>query len=100
MSTSGTRVWVCLLGVAGLAGCASAPPPGGENDRAPERYADALSALERGERALGRSELIRVLVAGGYDGNGAVGSAEIYEPVGRAWSGAGAMALARSRGKK
>jgi len=61
MSTSGTRVWVCLLGVAGLAGCASAPPPGGENDRAPERYADALSALERGERALGRSELIRVL---------------------------------------
>lgn len=61
MSTSGARVWACLIGVVGLAGCASAPPPGGPTVSASERYADALVALQRGDRALGREELIRVL---------------------------------------
>jgi hypothetical protein len=45
----------------GLAGCASAPPSGSEQSPAPERYADALAALERGDRALGRAELVQVL---------------------------------------
>jgi hypothetical protein len=61
MSMSGARVWACLLAVAGLAGCASAPPAGSGGAPASDRYADALSALERGERALGREELVRVL---------------------------------------
>jgi hypothetical protein len=61
MRTSEARVWACLFAVAGLAGCASAPPPGGPSVSATERYDDALSALERGERALGREELLRVL---------------------------------------
>jgi hypothetical protein len=61
MRTTRNRVCAHLLVVAGFVGCASAPPPGAETTRAPERYADALAALDRGDRALGRDELIRVL---------------------------------------
>ncbi len=61
MRTSKTGLWGCLFAVAGLVGCASAPPPGAENTSAPERYTDALAALEQGDRALGREELVRVL---------------------------------------
>ncbi|MCL7962289.1 MAG: hypothetical protein M8860_05495 [marine benthic group bacterium] len=61
MKTSKTGLWTCLLAVAGLVGCASAPPPGAGKTEAPERYTDALEAIEQGDRALGRAELIRVL---------------------------------------
>ncbi len=61
MKTS--RIWVCacLLGAGGLIGCASAPPSGNGQDPAPDRYADALATIERGDRALGRAELVEVL---------------------------------------
>lgn len=61
MRTSKKELWACLLAVAGLVGCASAPHQGGVSTSAPERYTDALAALEQGDRALGREELIRVL---------------------------------------
>jgi len=61
MRTSRTWVWALLLGVTGLVGCASAPPAGAEQRSAPDQYTDALAALERGDRALGREELIQVL---------------------------------------
>jgi hypothetical protein len=61
MRMSRTWLFTCIFGIAGLVGCASGPPPGVEQSPAPERYADALAAIERGDRALGRAELIRVL---------------------------------------
>jgi hypothetical protein len=61
MRTSRIWVWVYLVGVTGLVGCASAPPPGAEQRSAPEQFTEALAALEQGDRALGREELIQVL---------------------------------------
>jgi hypothetical protein len=61
MRTSKTELWACLLTVASLVGCASAPPTGAGSSSAPERFNDALAAIEQGDRALGREELIRVL---------------------------------------
>ena len=61
MRTSRIWVWVYIIGVTGLVGCASTPPPGAEQRSAPEQYTDALAALEQGDRALGREELIQVL---------------------------------------
>lgn len=61
MRTSRIWVWAYLIGLTGFVGCASAPPPGAEQRSAPEQYTDALAALEQGDRALGREELIEVL---------------------------------------
>ena len=61
MKTSSTWPYVLLFGAVGLTGCASAPPAGGEQSPAPDRYAEALAAIEEGDRALGRAELVQVL---------------------------------------